>query len=71
MLFWSENKENPKEKDISWRIHVNRTENKSTFDYWHKFLEAKEEKKGLFPSEDIVSEIYTSFRGSDNWWFIP
>ena len=27
------------------------------------FLKQKREKKGLFPSEDIVSEIYTSVQG--------
>lgn len=58
-----ENKLNPKEKDITWRIHENRIENKSTSGHWLRLLHVKEEENGLVSSEDNVSEIYTNGQG--------
>lgn len=45
---------------------MNRTENKSTFDYWLRFLEVREEKINCFLLK-ILSQRFTQVvRGSDN-----
>lgn len=45
---------------------MTRTETKSTFDYWLKLIEVKEEKKDCFLLKILSQRFIHMVRGSDN-----